>query len=136
MVMTVDQQIALHQLLLEREALFLRVHLLERRIEELLGVPYPFPPPPALPSRRPLPKIPRRQFKPPTSPTLRELEEGEVAYRVTFRNGGQEWTEKHVQRKPLEALLRLPESPLCPIKIVVEYDFGGEGDVLWQKEGG
>lgn len=103
--MTTTQQIRIHELLLEREALFARIHACEREASRLLGEPYPFTRP-ALPSDQ---KAKRkggasRNTGAQRDP-LRRLEEGESHYRVTFNNLGREFAEDHDELEALRTLL-------------------------------
>lgn len=90
--MTLFDKIRLADLLLRRDEAWVRVAECERQIQGLLGEPYPFPPPPDLPSlrrKKPAKKeppdgmaIPRAGFK------LRSLKRpAENAYRVVYQRG-------------------------------------------------
>ena len=99
-----DSQIRINALLLEREALFVRIHEIERAASALLREPYPFTRP-ALPSdQRTKRKNPARASA--AAPkTVRKLEPGEVAYRVTYRQLGQSRVETHDSADALKTLL-------------------------------
>ena len=91
--MDLSGKIRLADLLLQRDEAFVRVAECERQIQDLLGAPYPFPPPPELPSlRRKKPAkakppaaaggVPRGAFR------LRALKRPqENAYRVEYQRG-------------------------------------------------
>ncbi len=102
--MTTAQQIRVNALLLEREALLVRIHACETAAARLLGEPYPFERP-ALPSDQ------RAKRKPAGAKSggaprdgLRRLESGEAAFRVTYRQRGQEVTEEHESPDALRVL--------------------------------
>ncbi|AHF91390.1 hypothetical protein OPIT5_15365 [Opitutaceae bacterium TAV5] len=100
-----DQQIRINTLLLEREALFVRVHDLERAAAKILGEDYPFTRP-LLPSDvrakiRPKKKSARTAVDDP----LRKLEPGETAWRVTWTQAGQTYQETHDNADALRTLL-------------------------------
>jgi hypothetical protein len=113
--MSAPTPIRLNSLLLEREALFLRIHELEHAVAAIFGEPYPF-------TRPPLPSDSRIKRKPSTArPTsgvakvkdpLRKLEPGETAYRVTYRHLGQTRTETHDSADALRTLLTAQGSAL------------------------
>lgn len=102
--MTTAQQIRVNALLLEREALLVRIHACETAAARLLGEPYPFERP-ALPSDQ-------RTKRKPAAPKgggaprdgLRRLEPGEAAFRVTYRQRAQEATEEHESLDALRVL--------------------------------
>lgn len=113
--MRLDQQIRINEFLLQREELFLRIHAAETEINRLLGEPWPF-------TRPPLPSDRRAKRKAsgaaatgssssaaakPRSPadSLRRLDEGESAYRVTYRQFGRTVTEVHHDFAALSTLL-------------------------------
>jgi len=116
--MRLDQQIRVNALLLEREELFVRVHELERRIEALLGGPYPFERPKLPSDQKPKRKAgPVRAEKPPTqTPELRP-EPGEERYRIHYRQGSQCFTEEHVNLKALQQVLSAQSSALQVLRI-------------------
>jgi hypothetical protein len=107
--MSTPAQIRINALLLQREALFVRIHEIERAASALLREPYPF-------TRPPLPSDVRGKRKPAaraatpgrgsaTKDLLRKLEPGEVAYRVTYRQFGQTKAETHDSADALRTLL-------------------------------
>ena len=102
-----ESQIRINTLLLEREALFLRVHDLEQAVDAIFGEPFPFTRP-ALPSDH-RSKKPGKKAKPaaaaPAALKLRKLEAPETAYRVTYRQGDQVHTEEHDTPDALHTLL-------------------------------
>lgn len=129
LVLTTTQQIRIHHLLLEREALWARIHACEQEAARLLGEPYPFVRPP-LPSdgrgRRKAAPVRAGEspaavwpagspaaavdVAPPPFPVggkdpSRRLEEGEAAYRVTYRHLGRTWHEDHTDLAALRTLL-------------------------------
>lgn len=87
------QQLCINQLLLEREAQFVRVYDLEQAATRVLGEPYPF-------FKPPLPSDQRRKAKAASRPAaaarhgLRQLEDGETVFRVTYRHLARELTEQ------------------------------------------
>jgi hypothetical protein len=122
--MPAESQIRINTLLLEREALFLRVHELEHAISTLFGEPYPFIRP-SLPSDTRL----KSKAKPRKSTTeapikLRKLAEGEVAYRVTYLDHGDEKTEEHDTPDPLQTLLAT-QSKTLQVKSIETIDQTG-----------
>jgi hypothetical protein len=104
--MAADSQIRINALLLQREALFVRVHEIEQATAAIFGEPYPF-------TRPALPSDHRGKRKPSARPgssatkdkPLRKLEADEVAYRVTYRQLGQTRTETHDSPDALRTLL-------------------------------
>jgi len=101
-------QIRINALLLEREALFVRIHGIERAASVLLREPYPFTRPP-LPSdvrgkRKPAARVARHDGAA-TKASLRKLEPEETAYRVTYRQFGQTRVETHESADALRTLL-------------------------------
>lgn len=100
--MRADQQIQINTLLLEREALFVRIHELESAASALLGEPYPFTRP-ALPSdARPARR--KSAGSRPAADPVRALAGRETAYRVTYRRAGQLVTEDHDDPAALRTL--------------------------------
>ncbi|MCF3648646.1 hypothetical protein [Synoicihabitans lomoniglobus] len=100
-----ESQIRINTLLLEREALFLRVNALEQQAADLLGEPFPFEPP-VLPSNRRGKRKATRRAKPGANKIkLRKLAEGESAYRVNYRQHGTVRTERYDVAEPLLTLL-------------------------------
>lgn len=105
-MLAAESQIRINTLLLEREALFLRVHELENAAAAILGEPFPF-------TRSPLPsdKRSKKKRKPTKAKTadskikIRKLETGETVYRVTYAQGGEIITELHDTPEPLATLL-------------------------------
>lgn len=96
--------IRVNQLLLEREAQFVRVYDLEQAAAKILGEPYPF-------TKPPLPSDQRRKGKGSTSRAsvaardgLRRLEDGETQFRVTYRHFDREFTEEHDDLDALRSL--------------------------------
>jgi hypothetical protein len=114
---TIAQQIRLNALLLEREALFVRIHACEAEAAKALGEPYPFERP-ALPSEQ---RTKRRvgATKNGGSPraTLRRLEPGEAAFRITYRQGDREITEEHVEVDAVRTLLAVQTAQLAVVRI-------------------
>ncbi len=126
--MATPRQILVNQLLLEREALWVRVHEIEREAAKWLGEPYPFERP-ELPSDR---KKKRRTAAAATSSAavdrtdgthgvttdagttesvgataeaLRRLEPGEAGYRVTYVTHGRGATEEHDELDALRVMV-------------------------------
>jgi hypothetical protein len=102
---TIAQKIRLNALLLEREALFVRIHACEQAAAGLLGGPYPFGRP-SLPSdQRVKRKAGAVRGGAGARDPLRRLEAGETAFRVTYQQGGHEVVETHAEVEALRALL-------------------------------
>lgn len=139
-VVTTAQQIRLHQLLLEREALFARIHACEQEASRLLGEPYPFTRP-ALPSDgrgrrktaavRPVPG----PFPVGGRDPVRRLEEGEVAFRVTYRHLGRELCEEHTDAAGLRTLLACQTPQLQVLRLETLDAAGAVRAVLGGGEG-
>ncbi len=103
--MATAQQIRINALLLEREALFVRVHACEQAAAKLLGEPYPWERP-VLPSdQRAKRKAGGAKGGGAARDSLRRLEPGEVAYRVTYQTFGREVGEEHEDVEALRVLL-------------------------------
>jgi len=102
--MSADSQIRINALLLQREALFVRIHEIEQSVSALLREPYPF-------TRPSLPSDQRAKRKAPGRPAavakdkLRKLEPDETGYRVTYRQQGQVRVEIHDSPDALRTLL-------------------------------
>lgn len=127
-------QIRINELLLAREAQFVRVHDLESRINDILGGdPYPFARP-ALPSdqrRKPARKSASRatsaagakgragEAQRVLPPQIRRLnpDSGEVSYRVTYEQFGKAVTEIHDQPDALRTLLASQGANLRVLRI-------------------
>lgn len=102
--MSADSQIRINALLLQREALFVRIHEIERSVSALLREPYPFTRP-ALPSDQ---RAKRKTAGRPAAVAkdkLRKLEPDETGYRVTYRQQGQVRVEIHDSPDALRTLL-------------------------------
>lgn len=108
-----ESQIRINTLLLEREALFLRVHDLEARAAAIFGEPFPFTRP-ALPSDKRSKKKRKPAKTKPAEPKIkiRKLEHGETTYRVTYRHGEEKFTEQYDTPEPLTTLLATQSSDL------------------------
>ncbi len=110
------RQLRLNQLLLEREAQFVRVHDLEQEAARLLGEPYPF-------FKPPLPSDVRRKPRPAPRPAaaarhgLRPLEDGETSFRVTYRHLERELTEEHDDLPALRSLCAAQGARLTVLRI-------------------
>lgn len=129
--------IRLNQLLLEREAQFVRVHSLEQAAAKILGEPYPF-------TRPALPSDVRRKAKPaPRGATaglreqlqLRRLEETETAYRVTYRQAERVVTEEHDAFEAVRTLLSSQTARLEVQKIETLDTTGAVKAVLFARDG-
>lgn len=107
-----ESRIRINALLLQREGLFVRVHEIESRVNDILGEPWPFEPP-SLPSmRRSKAKPAKKRGASPTAKgneetKLRKLDEarGETAYRVSYIQRGQNREEVHDTPEALQTLL-------------------------------
>jgi len=105
--MSADSLIRTNALLLQREALFVRIHEIERSVSSLLREPYPFTRP-ALPSdQRVKRKTPARSTAASAKDKLRKLDPDadETGYRVTYRQQGQVRVELHDSPDALRTLL-------------------------------
>jgi hypothetical protein len=103
--MSADSQIRINALLLEREALFVRIHEIEQAAAALLREPYPFIRP-ALPSDQRIRRKPSvRGAQAGAKGKIRNLEGDETAYRVTYRQLGQTRVETHDSADALRTLL-------------------------------
>ena len=110
--MPADSQIRVNALLLQREALFVRIHEIEGAVSKLLREPYPFTRP-ALPSdQRVKRKTPARPAAASAKDKLRKLEPDETAFRVTYRQQGQERVEIHDSPDALRTLLAAQNAQL------------------------
>jgi len=110
--MSADSQIRINALLLQREALFVRIHEIEGAVSKLLREPYPFTRP-ALPSdQRGKRKAPARPASATAKDKLRKLEGDEVSFRVTYRQQGQERVETHDSPDALRTLLAAQNAQL------------------------
>ncbi len=128
-----DQQIRINELLLQREELFLRIHAAESEATRLLGEPFPFTRP-NLPSDRrgkrkpanPAPLVFTSASNPgKPAPVLRKLNEQEAAYRVTYRQFGQNRIEEHVEWSALATLLAAQTATLSVLRIETLDASGG-----------
>ncbi|MFA4945533.1 MAG: hypothetical protein WC789_12635 [Lentisphaeria bacterium] len=119
--MTMLESIRLTDLLLERESEFVRIAECERLIQGILGQPYPFTPPPPLPSlakRRP-PRRPRKgeEAGGAAAVALRPLRERENAYRVTWRQGEEAEVSFQADRALVQRLLALREPEFTVMEV-------------------
>lgn len=106
--MTLEQQIRLNEILLDREKAFARIAAIEAEIDTILGQSFPYPPPPDLPSRQKRKKSRRaKKAKPPDPIRLGPLGPDEHAYRIHFLEDGVPACENHFAPGPLERLLAL-----------------------------
>ena len=127
--------IRLNQLLLEREAQFVRVYDLEQAAAKLLGEPYPFSRP-VLPSdgargKRKAVPTPRGQSG--TLSRLRRLEADEAAYRVTYRQFGQTVTEEHEALEAIRTLVASQAAQLHVLEVATLGRDGGVKDVVFSR---
>ena len=118
------QQIRVNTLLLERAALFVRIHACEAAAAKLLGEPYPFERP-ALPSdQRTKRKAGAARSGGVARDPLRRLEPGETAFRVTYRQRGREVCEEHEEVDALRGLLAGQTAQLTVLRVET-IDAGG-----------
>lgn len=118
-------RLEIDRLLLLREERLAAIGLLERRIEEILGQPYPdLPPPPDLPSLRKPTKQkkktrPRSPQNPPTSapPSIRPLIAEETAYQIRYRCEGEIREEVHTNEKMMKMVVENPGQHLVLLAI-------------------
>jgi hypothetical protein len=131
------QQIAIVDLLRQREAAFVKVWECETAVERLLGCPYPFAPPPALPSRQPRPG-PREPGKAEKTAALRRLDlPEENAYRVRYVYQSQAGVSYQTTVDVVRALLGL-QTVGFRIDAVDTVRLGPDGEAefvapLWQR---
>lgn len=123
MSVSTEEIIAINSLLLQREAAFAQVHLIESRIEGLLGEAYPFEAPEVhVPSsvKRKSKKAERAKAAPKAALKIRRLNEDEVAYRITWRNKDELTTTEVTNPRSLTPLLEnmLPGTELERIETV------------------
>jgi len=102
MALTTQQRIRLQELLLQREALYARVHAIETQIHRTFGAEYPLPPPGAQNQKK---KNPPRKTSP---PKIRPLADEETAYRIRFHEASATADEIHIDHKAIERLLQSP----------------------------
>lgn len=122
--MSSDSQIRVNALLLQREALFVRIHEIEGAVSTLLREPYPFTRP-ALPSdRRVKRKAPARAAATGAKDKLRKLEPDEAGYRVTYRQQGQVRVETHDSPDALRTLLAAQGAQL-EVRLIETVDGAG-----------
>ena len=122
--MSADSQIRINALLLQREALFVRVHEIEGAVSKLLREPYPFTRP-ALPSdQRVKRKTPVRTAVASAKDKLRKLEPDETGYRVTYRQQGQIRVETHDSSDALRTLLAAQNAQL-EVQLIETVDSTG-----------
>lgn len=108
--MSIDELVAVNSLLIERETSLADLSHIETTISDILGEPYPFPPP-----STPLPSTLKsarakalKQPKAKTAPKIRRLKEGEIGYRVTLLENGQSHTHDLLDFCPFQDLLARP----------------------------
>jgi hypothetical protein len=135
--MTLDQQIAVNERLLEREALFSHVYEIEQAINASLGAPYPLPPPPDIPSRRatrPSKKRAAGTTPKPPPPKVRPLYDDEIGFRITYPtpdHDGGETSEDHTDAKLVGHWLRGDSGLPKPTRVETIGDDGGVCEQLW-----
>ncbi len=136
--MATPRQILVNQLLLEREALWVRVHEIEREAAKWLGEPYPFERPELPSDRKKKRRIPagggaaagaaRRGAGPAgateaasgplaTVDDVRRLEAGETGYRVSYVAHGRAATEEHDELEALHVVVASQGSELRVTRI-------------------
>ena len=118
-----DQQIRINELLLQREELFLRIHAAETEVTRILGASFPFDLPDLPSARRGKRKStdarPAASTKPAKSPadSLRRLEDGEAAYRVSYLQFSKPLVEEHHDFDALRTLLACQSANLQVMSI-------------------
>ncbi|WP_221033085.1 hypothetical protein [Actomonas aquatica] len=135
--MTPADQIRINTLLLEREEKFVRVHELEQAAAAILGEPYPF-------SQPPLPSNQRRKQKGKAKGAgakgkakgggglrLRRLKDGEVAYRVCYRDRNGEQEACYEESGPLLTLVGAQGGSLTVHSIDTVDTEGAAVERLW-----
>ena len=138
-----QHRLEIDRLLLLREERLVRIALIERRIGEILGQPYPgLSLPPELPSRRKPAKAQKaRKAAPVGSPprtvfaaALRSLEPGETAYRITYFAEGEKREEVHPDRSLLDLLAGAPQEGVTPGRLVTLDEKGEVRAVLYEND--
>jgi hypothetical protein len=126
-----DQTIRVNELLLEREALFLRIHRVEHEVARILGGDYPFPTVDLPSTRRTKRKVATTRPAQaaadlPAKPALalRRLEADENRYRVTYRQFSKVLVEEHVDFEAVRTLLACQSSDLEVQKIETLHSDG------------
>lgn len=139
MQLTLAQRIALDRLLLDREEQWLRVFACEQAIEAILGQPFPFPPPPDLPSaqkrtsaRKPKKAKDRKESRP--APSLPRLLSDETGFHVVYRLDDEIVTEDHLDPKALETWLAQRPQAVQPLRIHAMDSHGAPGRLLWEAD--
>jgi hypothetical protein len=127
-----EELIQINHLLIEREAAFARVHTLEQAIHKLLGAEYPLPAPPAaLPSTLHKKATKAKKNPTPTSavkgPKARRLADGEVAYRVSWRENGEPRETELTDLRSLEPII---EESLPAIRLLSITTIDIDGHVM------
>ena len=128
-------QSQINELLLEREELFVRIHLAEKRAAELLGEPYPFERP-SLPSdpkakRKPLPSR-AKAAGPAKQLHLPPLGAGQAAYRITYEQWDRVQEEVHDNAAALTLLLSCQTAGLKVLRIEVLDTSGAVASLAYQ----
>jgi hypothetical protein len=104
-----NKTIQINQLLIEREDALIALHDIEQQINDLLGQPYPFDLPPALPSRQSRKTASRANSRGAAPLRLRKLDpDTETAYRICYTDQQSTKTEIHTDARPLSLLLNTP----------------------------
>jgi hypothetical protein len=113
-----EELIAINSLLIEREAEFARVHLIEAQISSLLGAQYPFEPPKVT-----VPSTIKKKAKKTTRATkvapikVRRLASDEIAYRFTWIDRGQTIISELTELKTVSTLISDPLPGMKLLKI-------------------
>jgi hypothetical protein len=117
-----EELIAINSLLIEREAVFARVHTLESRMSCLLGEPYPFEAPAVtLPSSiKKMASKSKKAAKQKAPLKPRRLNDNEVAYRLSWRDKGQAVAQELTDLRSIVALFQesLPGMKLLQIETI------------------
>lgn len=132
--MTPASQIRINALLLEREALWVRVHELEAAAAAIFGAPYPFTRPELPSDQRGKRKSGGRVAGAKATVRLRKLEPGEAGYRVTYRQRGAAGCETHDDVEAIHTLLAAQGANLTVERVVTVDADAGELAVLWAGE--
>lgn len=129
-LVTIDEQIRLNELLLERERLFVRVAQIEAKVDEIVDGDFPFEPP-DLPCQYKPPKTATKESK---ATKIRRLREGEAAYRVRYLQGADEREELHAQAPVVERLLKLGAETLRVTRVEIVDEHGYTRERLFAEE--
>lgn len=139
MSLKLEAQIRIDALLLKREVAFVRVYELESEIDQILGQPYPLPPPPEIPSsRKPGAKNGSRAKSARSGKKevlkIEDLEGEEICYRLTYCQDGEVTGELHEDRNALEQFLQRPLASIQALKLETVNRGGQPLRCIWKSD--